>query len=263
MQSSERASKLYGAMVIALAEGLRLGRVAEVYIDQQAKQIMGISYRSGLWGADKEIYIQFEDIRKFGSDMVIVSGKEAGMELPEQVDQWSLRALKGYDITSAAGKHIAVLADFVINREDGKIVEILVPENRILQIDIGEVLIGPDCIVVPADFEPVFIHKIPDQNDFITRIFGSATLSEKLRDSLEGVKTSMRSAKSREKVWQTLRTSSLMARDTVSRTAQAIQQAIDQMIKKREAEKGNSKEEERSAEKGHPKEEERSDDSHG
>jgi sporulation protein YlmC with PRC-barrel domain len=243
MQPSERASNLYGAMVITLAEGLRLGRVAEVYIDHQANQIMGISYRPGLWGADKETYIRFEDICKFSRDVVIVSEKAAGMELPEQAGKWSLRALKGYDITSAAGKHIATLADFVINTEDGKIVEILVPENRMLQIDIRDALIGPDCIVVPADFEPVFVQKIQDQNDFITRMLGNATLSEALRDGLEGVKTSMRSTKNREKVWQTLRTSSLKARDTVSRTSQAIQKAIDQMKKKREADKDNPKEE--------------------
>ncbi|RJQ78561.1 MAG: hypothetical protein C4519_12065 [Desulfobacteraceae bacterium] len=230
---SERVSRLYGAMVIALAEGLRLGRVSEIYFDRQSKRMVGLSYRSGIWGVDKEIYIGFEDVHKFSRDMIIVSGKAAAKELPPGMAPDGLRALKGYKITTHAGKHIGELSDFTINAE-GKIEEILLPENRKLQIDIADVVLGPDLIMVPSGYEPSIRQMEPEPTDFITRIFGTAALSETVREGFEGVRTSMRNNINSERVIHTFKTSTQRARDTFMRTSQAIQQTIDQIMKKRE-----------------------------
>ena len=78
MSSKERGTRLFGAMVIALKEGQRLGWVSEVYIDKGAKRIQGIAYRSGAFAKDQEIYVGFGDVLKFSRDFVIVSGQGEG-----------------------------------------------------------------------------------------------------------------------------------------------------------------------------------------
>lgn len=243
MQTLERASKLYGVMVVALEEGLRMGRVSDVYFDTQAKKIMGISHKRSLWGGDKEIYVAFEDIIKFSRDVVIVSAQAAARELPAEHSRCALRTLKGYKITTDGGRHIAELSDLMIDRQDGRITQILLPDDKKLKIDIADVHLGPDLIMVPGDYEPVIEPMEHEQNDFIDRIFGNAAFSETFRQGVEGVRSSVRNNKNTEKVVQTLRSSSRKARDTVLRTSQAIQQTLDQMMRKREAEKRDQEEE--------------------
>lgn len=237
MLSKERGSRLNGAIVIALEEGLKLGRASEVYIDQQAKQILGISYKTGILGTDNEIYVGFEDILKFSSDVVIVSSQAACKELPAGIEEFGLRAWKGNRITTQSGNHIAVLADIVIDRADGKIMEILLPENLKLEIDIGDVVFGRDLIMVPAEYELATTPIEPESRDFIDRVFGNTAFSEKVREGYAEAKTSVRNNVNREKVVQSLKSGSRMAKDTMMRTSQAIQLKVDQIMKKREAEK--------------------------
>lgn len=242
MSSKERGSKLFGAMVIALAEGQRLGWVSDVFIDKEAKRIQGIAYKTGVWGTDLETYIGFEDVLKFSRDFVIVSGQGAGQAAAKEIALCGLKALKGCKITTQAGRHVATLADLIINREDGKITEILLPENRVLQIDIADVHFGPDLVMVPADYELAVTPAEPEPNDFAARIFG-APISNTVRDGFEGVKTAVRNHINPEKVKQTLKNGSQTARNTFLRTSQAIQQGIDQIMKKREPGKNAEKEE--------------------
>ncbi|MFZ1985500.1 MAG: PRC-barrel domain-containing protein [Desulfatitalea sp.] len=242
MSAKVRGSRLYGAMVIALAEGQRLGRVSEVYIDKETKRIQGISFRAGIWAADQETYIGFEDVLKFNRDIVIVSGQGAGKALPKEMAPRALRALKGYKITTHAGKFIEALADVVIDREDGNIVEILLPENRVLQINIADVHFGPDLVMVPADYEPAVASAEPEPNDFVARMFDPSAISVSVRDGFEGVKTTVRNHINTETVKRTLKSGSQTARNTFLRTSQAIQQGIDMIMKKREAGKSAEKE---------------------
>jgi sporulation protein YlmC with PRC-barrel domain len=237
MSSKVRGSKLFGAMVIALAEGERLGWVSEVFIDRQTKCIQGIAYRSSAWGTDAQIRIGSGDILKLSRDLVIVSGQAAGTAVTKEMAPYGLRALKGCKITTYAGKHIATLADLVINREDGQILQIVLPENRVLRIDIAEVHFGPDLVMVPAEYESAVAPAEPEPNDFSTRFFSTGGLSHSVREGYEGVKSAVRNNINPEKVKQTLKSGTQTARRTILRTSQAIQQGIEQILKKREAEK--------------------------
>ena len=237
MSSKERGTKFFGAMVIALKEGQRLGWVSEVYIDKDAKRIQGIAYRSGVWGVEQETYIGFGDILKFSRDFVIVSAQGAGQPLPKEIATSGLRVLKGSKITTHAGRHVATLMDLIFDREDGKIAEIILPENRMLEIDIAAVHFGPDLVMVPADYEPAMRDAEPEPNDFAARFFNAGGLSHTVREGYEGVKTAVRNNINTEKVKQTLKSGSQTARQTILRTSQAIQQGIDQIMKKRPAEK--------------------------
>jgi sporulation protein YlmC with PRC-barrel domain len=232
MHSKERGSKLYGAMVITLDEGIRIGRVYEVYIDKAAKQIMGISYKAGSWSMERELYVDMADIHKFSQDVVIITGRDAAKERPEGMHANALRGIRGYKITTQAGKHIGELTDLVIDRKDGGIVEILLSGNQKLQIDMSEVVIGPDLILIPADKESFITTADPEPGDFVNRLFTSTGLSETFKEGYEGVRSSFRNSIQSDKVKESLKSGSILARDTVLRTSQFIQHTIDQMRKR-------------------------------
>jgi sporulation protein YlmC with PRC-barrel domain len=230
-------------MVITMAEGLRVGRVYEVFIDRPAKRIMGISYKAGILGVDKEIYVDFADIHKFSRDVVIIAGRNVAGELPGGMNRNGLRRMRGYKVTTHEGKHVGEVSDLVLSREDGKIVEILLSDNRKLQLAMTQVVMGPDLILIPTGGESALAPADPEPNEFVSRLFGTATWSETFREGYQGVRGSLRNTIQSEKVMDSLKSGSERARDTVLRTSQFIQQAIDQMRKRPDSEAGRPQDE--------------------
>ena len=77
MELTGKVSDIRGILVIAYEEGLRLGKVSDIYIDKKAGQIKGISFKTGLLGIEKESFVSLEKINKLGKDGVIISSKTA------------------------------------------------------------------------------------------------------------------------------------------------------------------------------------------
>jgi len=57
MELTGKVSDIRGILVIAYEEGLRLGKVSDIYIDKKAGQIKGISFKTGLLGIEKESFV--------------------------------------------------------------------------------------------------------------------------------------------------------------------------------------------------------------
>lgn len=235
--SKVRGASVYGAMVIAMAEGLKVGRASEIYIDPAARKIVGISYKSSGVGTDKEIFVHFGDVLKFSGDVVIIADQTVGGDPPAEIEPFGLRVLRGNKITTQSGTHIAELADVVFNNADGKILEILLPDNLRLDIAIDRVIFGHDLVMVPADYEPATTRMEPEKKDFMDRIFRNMAFSEKLREGYAEAKHSVRNNVTRDKVTQSLKTGSRKAKDSILRTSRAIQQGLDQINKRRQATK--------------------------
>lgn len=237
--SKVRGASVYGAMVIAMAEGLKVGRASEIYIDPTARKIIGISYKSSGLGTDKEIFVHFGDVLKFSSDVVIIADQAVGGDPPAEIEPFGLRALRRNKITTQSGTHIAELADVVFDNADGKILEILLPQNLRLDIAIDRVIFGHDLVMVPADYEPATTRIEPEKKDFMDRIFRDMAFSEKFREGYAEAKHSVRDNVTRDKVAQSLKTGSRKARDSILRTSRAIQQVLDQINKRRRTTKSD------------------------
>lgn len=245
MSSKVRGSKVYGAMVIAMDEGIRVGKAFDVYIDKESRQLRGISYKPGGWGNDHEIYVDHADILTFGHEVVIISGQAVGNERSEELEKCGLRKLKSCPISTQSGRQLASLADIVLSRESGKILELLLPEKLRLEIDIEQVIFGPDLIMVPAEYEPAFAQADIDEEDEQRRTFDAGEWAGKVQDRFEGVKASVRQNIPTDKVAHTLKVGSQKAKGTFLKTSQAIQQAFDQIKKTRESKKEAKEEEKR------------------
>ncbi len=233
MISRVKGSSLTGAMVIAMAEGTKIGKVDDIFIDKEYKQLLGISYKPSGWGSGAEDFIAFGDILRFGRELAIISGQAAVKARPENIETSALKKLKGCKISTQSGRELASLDDVVLNREDGRILELLLPEHLKLEIDIGDVIFWPHLIMVPAGYEPGFAQVEADEDIQRRRALDMSGLTGKFQEGIANVKNSEHT----EKVIQLWKSGSQKARGTYLKTSEAIQQALSKISKKRESEK--------------------------
>ena len=144
MEFIEKVSNLRGVLVVAYEEGLQLGKVSDIYIEKQTSQIKGISFKTGLLSIEKESFVNMADIRKMGKDVVIITDEAAAAPLPKEIEASSLKALKGFKITTHDGKHLGELSDLTVTMENGNISEIILSGNKILDIKAEDITIGED-----------------------------------------------------------------------------------------------------------------------
>ena len=164
-----------------------MGKIFDIYIEKQANQIKGISFKTGLLRIEKESFVSIENIRKMGKDVVIITNEAAATPLPEELEGSSLKALKGFKITTHDGKHLGEFSDLNVTMENGKISEIILSGNKILDIKVEDITIGADVIMVPADYA-AHVKDIEQQKaGLLTRMFAIATVSETVKETVEKV----------------------------------------------------------------------------
>ena len=236
MEPIDKLATLHGVPVVAFEEGLRLGRVHDVFIDKSAKRIQGISFRNRLWGKENEAYVDLSDILKMGRDVIIVSGQAAASPLIEDMTPSSLRQLKGFKITTRDGAWIGEVADLNVNRENGTISEIILKDDTLLEVDAEDIVLGPDVVVVPSHYVERITPPDTERKGLLGRVFGPAAVADSLRDKYEEIRASVGSGKGAEKMFETLRSGSEKTRKTVKRTSRRIQETLEQMRKSRERE---------------------------
>ena len=185
MELREKVSNLRGVLVVAYEEGLQLGKVFDIYIEKQTKQIKGISFKTGLLRIEKESFVSVENIRKMGKDVVIITNEAAATPLPIELEGSSLKALKGFKITTHDGKHLGEFSDLKVTMGNGKISGIILSGNKMLDIKVADITIGADVIMVPADYA-ARVKEIEQQKaSFLTRMFSTATVSEMVKETVK------------------------------------------------------------------------------
>jgi sporulation protein YlmC with PRC-barrel domain len=244
MVKKEKLTLFHQVHVVAFEEGLLMGRVLDIYIDRQAKRIQGISFKAGLWDTEKPSYIDRAEIMKIGREVVIVTRQKAAKPLSVEMAENSLRKLKGFKITTREGAFIGELADLNVNSEDGQITDLILAENRGLEVDTDEIVLGPDVIVVPESYAARINPLEGEKTGVLMHLAGTAGVPDSFRDKYEELKLLVRDAKGSQKMVETLKSGSEMTRETVRRTSQKLRETLEQIRKKREGEIGTIKEEE-------------------
>jgi sporulation protein YlmC with PRC-barrel domain len=238
MDFKDNLTRLTRVPVVAMEEGLRLGKVHDVYVDREAKRVQGISFKGPLWGKEGEAYVALSEILKIGIDVIIVSRQAAAVPLTDDMAKNSLRHLKGFKITTHDGAYIGEMADLNVNRENGLISEIILNGNQSLEVDIDEIVLGPDVIVVPPDYidriRPVEI----EDSGLMARMFDPGAVTDSLRGKYAEIKASVRSAMDKGEMVETLRSGSEKTRRAVKRTSRKLQETLEQ-IRKKQASKGS------------------------
>ena len=186
MEKRENVSELRGALVVAYEEGVQLGKVYDIYIEKQANQIMGISFKGGLLGLEKESFVSFENIRKLGKDVVIISSEEKVKPLPKELEKSGLKSMKGFKITTHDGAHIGELVDLSLIEDDYKITDLILDEGKMLEIEVGDITIGSDVIMVPAEYAARIKDIEEEKIGLRARIPDKEILKEKVKETVKG-----------------------------------------------------------------------------
>jgi sporulation protein YlmC with PRC-barrel domain len=239
MEPIDNLASLQGMPVVAFDEGLRLGRVRDVFIDKRAKRIQGVSLRSGLRLKEKDAYVELTDILKIGHDVIIVKGRDAVRPLDDDMIPNSLRHLKGFKITTRDGAWIGEVADLNVNRENGTISEMILKDDTLMEVDAEDIALGPDVVVVPSAYLDRITRPENARRGLLGRVFGPANVTDSLREKYEEIKDLVSGGRGADKMLETLRSGSEKTRETVWRTSRRIQETLDQMRRKRGREEGD------------------------
>ena len=133
---------------------------------------------------------------------MIITNEAAAIPLSKEFEESSLKALKSFKITTHEGKQLGEFSDLNVTMENGKISEIILSGNKILDIKVEDITIGADVIMVPGDYAARI--KEIEQKDagLLTRMFATAAVRETV---IETVKETVE--KVGEKVGRVLRKS--------------------------------------------------------
>lgn len=231
-----RLSALQKTLVVTFEEGLRLGRVHDVFLDRQTKRIEGIAFSHGLLGAEDKFYVDRAAILKLGRDVVIVSRQEDARPLTDEMGPKSLKLLKGRKVTTAEGAFIGDLTDITVHRENGLIAEIHLTDDRAMEVDLAEISLGPDVIVVPTGWTGRIRHVEVEKTGVLERALDFTALPESLRHRYAELKESVNRSKGFERVVDSLKSGSEKTQEAVKRTSHKIQETIQQIRKSHETE---------------------------
>jgi sporulation protein YlmC with PRC-barrel domain len=229
MATNHYLSSLYGVPVIAFEEGLRLGKVYDMHFDRRTKRLQGIVFKSGVLRREQPAYFDAADILKIGRDVVIVSREAAERPLPDSLADCSLRQLKGLKAATREGAHVGAVADLDIDREDGRITEIVLDGQRVLAVEAADIVIGPDVVLLPAGYAARIRPLAAEGTGERGAAIDPSAVTGTIRHKVQEIRASVSSAKSTDKVVETLRSGTEKTRATFRRTSRKLQETLAQI----------------------------------
>jgi uncharacterized protein YrrD len=118
INSSTRQSDFIGRLVLDRQTAEALGRVAELWLDPKTHQIIGLSCKAGLLGAQRHRFT-WSQIESIGEDSIMVSALEGvNAEKPE-----SAISSITQDVWTASGSQIGGLIDYRFDPETGDVID--------------------------------------------------------------------------------------------------------------------------------------------
>jgi uncharacterized protein YrrD len=161
------AKQIKGLPVIGVADGATLGTVDDVYVDVEARALLGFAVGGGASLAGLEsAYLDPSDIRSIGADAVMVDNREAmrGEEVRTQIGALvNIDSLMKRNVMTEGGVNVGTVADVEFEPPDYAFTHIEVSPGLFktnAMIPIAQVVsIGPEQIIVS---NAVGAEKTPD-----------------------------------------------------------------------------------------------------
>lgn len=151
MISKDTLSEIRGIPVITADEGMNLGVVNHIYLDPASRKLAAVSFKNRKTG--KDCYVETKDITLVGQDVILAGSAEVAKTLDDEKELGRrFRKLRGMSVTTVAGKNLGKLDDFDLDHETRLLSQFHLDEGRLLPVDPKQVTIGPDAIIVPADY---------------------------------------------------------------------------------------------------------------
>jgi sporulation protein YlmC with PRC-barrel domain len=176
--STASLSNLRNYIVVARAEGLRLGTIAETFIHPSARKLSAIAVKGGL--TDTERYVTFDDIELIGEDVVLVANVAAvKVDLgPVAEAGRAFNELRTMPVGTAGGVVLGKLADIDVNAENGLVAVLFFADGRAVTVESEDVTFGRDQIVLPAGCEDRISEPDEERRGFLSKLFSQETVDE-------------------------------------------------------------------------------------
>ena len=142
---------LMGVLAVAYEEGVRLGKVSDIYVDRKGCRITGIAISTGVPGFDSATHVDFKQVRILGKDVVIVASQKAATPLPAGIEETSLSRLRNVRIATRDGAYVGRLHDVSVDVSNGNIAQLMLSDRDYLDIAVRDTAIGSDIIVLPSN----------------------------------------------------------------------------------------------------------------
>jgi sporulation protein YlmC with PRC-barrel domain len=150
------STQIKGLPVIGIAEGAVLGTIDDLYVDVEARTLLGF-FVEGTTSATtgESAYLDPSDIRSIGADAVMVDNQSAmrGKGVRTQIGSLvNIDSLTKRTVMTESGTHVGTVAAIEFELPDGAFTQIevspgLFKTNTTIPIE-GVVSIGPEIIVV-------------------------------------------------------------------------------------------------------------------
>lgn len=149
------SSQIKGLPVVSIAEGATFGKIEEVYIDVDARKLLGFAVAAAGGLTPESAYLDAADIRSVGADAVMVDdfGAMGGKETRARIGALvTLDALLKRNVTTRGGIDVGTVDDVAFEPPDYAFTQIAVSPGRFktkTTIPIAQVIsIGPEVLVV-------------------------------------------------------------------------------------------------------------------
>ena len=110
--------------IISLTDGRMLGRVKDVYVDDQLQQLAGLYLGSEGMIRRRAQVIQSQDVVLFGIDVVLAKNSDVitkDKELPDSINWRRLKDIQGYEVHTSGGTKLGIVGDIILD-ETGAII---------------------------------------------------------------------------------------------------------------------------------------------
>jgi len=156
-----RVSELVGRPVVTNDGGERVGKTSDLLVSPDGTAVVGLVVSSGVLGGEKGV-VPFRDVRSLGGDVIVANGREPVLDgeswHAKEVETIRSSTLLRKHVVTDDGRAIGPLKDVCVEEDSGRIgaYEVgesefagLIRHHRLIE-GVGEVIIGPDLIIIPA-----------------------------------------------------------------------------------------------------------------
>lgn len=156
----QRVTDVVGKAIVAAESGEQVGRVADLLLDADGHQVVGLVVAGGLLASEQ--VVPFSEIQTLGRDAVLVKtasgvvGRKAWREQAVTTSRSS--SLRDKPVITDAGRALGRVRDVHLNETTGAIEALEIGEPGLVQrrsvLPQSHLRIGPDAIIVPDSDAP-------------------------------------------------------------------------------------------------------------
>lgn len=169
----EQVSEAVGCLVVGREDGARLGEVAQIFFDVGTKRISGMTSRKKTFAP--EWWFGVEQIEVMGKDVILIESEASLTPVGKNgvVEGNSLKEMRGMRVVTTDGEDLGTLVDIEVQRADWTISELWLSDSRRLPVVGMHIALGPDQIIVPAEYGAKVVRQQKTSPGFLRRVFSA------------------------------------------------------------------------------------------